>query len=74
MLQHSSAGHGIVANAAQMIALHQILQVLFIHAHGKLEKQLTDLFFIGHACDGAFHPGDILIGEEIRHSFQIDQD
>ena len=72
LVQNHLTGHTIVTAAAQMIFLHQFLQIFLAVAGGKLPEQLTDLLFRSHGSDGAFHPGDIRIIQKIRFCFQID--
>ena len=65
LVQNHLTGHTIVAAAAQVVFLHQFLQILLGVACGELPEQLAYLLFVGHGSDGVFDPCDILIGQVI---------
>ena len=65
------AGGGVIPAAAQMVFFHQLFQVVFLPGSGQLEKQLAHLFLVGHAGDGVFHPGDVLVGQIIGPCLEI---
>ena len=55
-----------------MILVNDPLQDLITDGALIVKEQLPDLFLVGHAGDGLFDPGDILIGQIIGFCAQID--
>ena len=66
LVQNHLSGHTVVTAAAQVILLHQFLEIFFGITGSQLPEQLANLFFIGHGCDGVFYPCDILVIQVVR--------